>query len=64
MSLALCSLLIGVEFAAASIEALGYLALAAIFPQLIGHTLLTWSLRYTTPTVVGITTLGPLGYRN
>jgi len=42
--------------------ALGYLALAALLPQLVGHGLLTWALRHTSPTVVGIATLGePVG---
>lgn len=32
--------------------------LAAAVPQLVGHTLMTWSLRHTTPTVVALATLG------
>jgi drug/metabolite transporter (DMT)-like permease len=41
---------------------LGFIALAAILPQLVGHVLFTWSLRHTTPTVVGITILSePVG---
>ncbi|GMV38826.1 MAG: hypothetical protein AMXMBFR64_05420 [Myxococcales bacterium] len=39
-------------------EAAGWLVLAALVPQLVGHTLLTWALRWTTPTAVGISTLG------
>ncbi|MCA9522865.1 MAG: DMT family transporter [Myxococcales bacterium] len=39
-------------------EGLVYLALSALIPQLIGHTLLTWSLRHTTPTIVGMATVG------
>jgi len=31
---------------------------AAAIPQLVGHTLMTWSLRHTTPTVVALATLG------
>jgi len=54
--------LLGVPLQAASSEALLYLVLAALIPQLVGHTLLTWSLRYTTPTAVGIATVGePVG---
>lgn len=35
---------------------------AAALPQLVGHTLLTWALTRTTPTVVALTTLGePVG---
>lgn len=47
---------------AASPRAWGALALAALIPQLVGHTLLTWSLRHTPPTVVGMATVGePVG---
>ena len=36
--------------------------LAALFPQLVGHGLVTWSLRHARPTVVGIATLAePVG---
>jgi drug/metabolite transporter (DMT)-like permease len=43
-------------------DALVYLALAAAIPQLVGHTLLTWSVRHVTPTVAGLATLGePVG---
>lgn len=53
---------IGEEIRAASSEALIYLVLAALLPQLVGHGLLTWSLRHTTPTRVGIATVGePVG---
>jgi drug/metabolite transporter (DMT)-like permease len=52
----------GVPIAIPSIEAGVYVALAALVPQLVGHTLLTWSLRHTRPTVVGIATVGePVG---
>jgi drug/metabolite transporter (DMT)-like permease len=54
--------LLGVPLEAASTEALGYLVLAALLPQLVGHGLLTWSLRHTTPTTVGMATVGePVG---
>ncbi|MEE2828826.1 MAG: DMT family transporter, partial [Myxococcota bacterium] len=48
------ALLLGIPVEAASNEALLYLVLAALVPQLVGHTLLTWSLRHTAPTVVGL----------
>ncbi len=52
----------GVELAASSTSALGFLLLAALVPQLVGHNLLTWALAHTTPTRVGIATLGePVG---
>ena len=36
--------------------------LAALLPQLVGHTLLTWSVRHVRPTVVGMATVGePVG---
>lgn len=41
-----------------SLETAGYLVLAALVPQLIGHNLITWVLRHTTPTVVGMATVG------
>ncbi len=45
-----------------SAAAAGWLLLSALVPQLIGHTLLTWSLRHATPTAVGTATLGePVG---
>lgn len=54
--------LLGLPLIAASPEAWLYLGLAALIPQLVGHTLLTWSLRHTTPTVVGMATVGePVG---
>lgn len=52
----------GVELAPASADAIGYLLLAALVPQIIGHGLLTWSLQHTTPVTVGIATVGePVG---
>ena len=43
-------------------EAWGFLFLAALIPQLVGHTSLTWALRFVTPTVVGLATVGePVG---
>jgi len=34
-----------------------FIGLAALIPQLIGHNAMTWSLRHTTPTIVGLATL-------
>ncbi len=43
-------------------QAWGWLALAALIPQIVGHGILTWSLRHTTPTRVGLITVGePVG---
>jgi len=54
--------LAGVDLTPASPGALLYIFLSALIPQVVGHGLLTWSLRYTTPTVVGLATLGePVG---
>lgn len=47
----------GVDLAPASPRAALFIVLATIVPQVIGHTLMTWSLRHTTPTVVGLATL-------
>jgi drug/metabolite transporter (DMT)-like permease len=49
--------LAGVPIAFAGIEPFGYVVLAALFPQLVGHGLITWSLRRTRPTVVALATL-------
>ncbi len=62
MSIFATAFALGIPIRLAGPEALFYLALAAIIPQLIGHNLLTWSLKYTTPVVVGIAILGePVG---
>ncbi|MDQ3034650.1 MAG: DMT family transporter [Myxococcota bacterium] len=39
-----------------SMQALGWIAMSALIPQLVGHTLLTRALRRATPTVVGLAT--------
>ncbi len=53
---------LGLPLRAASPAAWGWLALATAVPQLVGHTLLTWSLRHTTPTVVAMATVAePVG---
>jgi drug/metabolite transporter (DMT)-like permease len=54
--------LAGVGLVPAGGRSLLYIFLSALVPQLVGHVLLTWSLRHTTPTVVGLATLGePVG---
>ena len=53
---------LGVPIEPATDEAMLYIVLAALVPQLIGHTLLTWSVTYLRPTVVGMATVGePVG---
>jgi len=52
----------GIPIAIPTVEAGAFVVLAALVPQLIGHTCLTWALRHTRPTVVGIATVGePVG---
>lgn len=47
---------------ALSTNSLIWLTMAALIPQLMGHTLLTWSLKHISPTQAGIATLGePVG---
>lgn len=54
--------LLGLPLVAPTADAWLYLGLAALVPQLVGHTLLTWSLHHTTPTVVGMATVAePVG---
>lgn len=56
------ALVVGVDFGGLASPGLGWLLMAALFPQLVGHSLLTWSLRRTTPTTVGLATLAePVG---
>jgi len=60
--LLLSAVLAGIHPLPSSWAALGFLVAAAALPQLVGHTLLTWSLRHTRPTVVGMATVGePVG---
>jgi len=62
VALLLTAVLFGVDPLPVSREAWGWLAAAALLPQLVGHSLLTWSVRHTTPTVVGLSTVGePVG---
>jgi drug/metabolite transporter (DMT)-like permease len=52
----------GVGLRPASGKAFFYIFLSALIPQLVGHGLLTWSLRHATPTVVALAILGePVG---
>jgi drug/metabolite transporter (DMT)-like permease len=52
----------GVPLELASTTSLFWVVMAALIPQLVGHSLLTWSLRHATPTAVGIATVGePVG---
>lgn len=54
--------ILGLPIKAASSEALVYLVLAALVPQLVGHNLLTWSLRHATPATVSMAVVGePVG---
>lgn len=48
---------LGIPIRPASAEALFWLSMAALIPQLIGHTLLTWCLRYSSPTRVAMATV-------
>ncbi len=60
--LVLTAICAGLPLRPASNQALLYLALAALLPQIVGHGLLTWSLKHTTPVTVGIATVGePVG---
>lgn len=53
---------VGISLRPSSPSAMLYIALAALLPQLVGHSLLTWSLRRVSPTVVGMATVGePVG---
>ncbi|HCP45438.1 MAG TPA: hypothetical protein DIU15_05320 [Deltaproteobacteria bacterium] len=53
---------LGIPLEPASDSALVALVLSALVPQLIGHNLLTWALRYAKPTTVGMATVGePVG---
>lgn len=62
LALLAAALAVGVPFEYASAESLAWIAMAALVPQLVGHNLLTWSLRHATPTAVGIATVGePVG---
>jgi len=52
----------GVPWQVPTTQAWIFLALAALIPQLVGHGLITWSLRNLTPTKVGLATVAePIG---
>ncbi|MFH1533160.1 MAG: DMT family transporter [Pseudomonadota bacterium] len=59
----LCTaLLAGIPLAPASGEAMLWISLSALLPQLIGHNLLTWALRHATPSQVAMAVVGePVG---
>lgn len=62
LSLFVAATIAGVPIVFASAQSLFWTAMAALIPQLIGHNLLTWSLRHASPTAVGIATVGePVG---
>jgi drug/metabolite transporter (DMT)-like permease len=62
MALLVTAAATGVPLTIPTTEAGIYVVLAALIPQLVGHTCLTWALRHTRPTVVGIATVGePVG---
>ena len=48
----------GLSLAPPSVEAFACVALAALLPQLVGHTLLTWVLKHRRPIIVALATLG------
>lgn len=58
MLLLFAALAANVPIEISSPEAFGYIVLAALLPQLIGHNILTWSLRYIKPTVVAMAIVG------
>lgn len=54
--------LLGLPLLPATHESFLWILAAALIPQLIGHTLLTWAVQYASPTKVGLATLGePVG---
>ena len=54
--------LVGIPIAAASGEAMLWITLSALLPQLVGHNLLTWALRHATPSQVAMAVVGePVG---
>ncbi len=53
---------LGIPLAAAGPEAMLWIALSALLPQLVGHNLLTWALRHATPSQVAMAVVGePVG---
>jgi len=56
--LLVAALVAGDPLVPATLEDVALVVGAAALPQLVGHTLMTWSLRHTTPTTVALATLG------
>lgn len=56
-TLLITAVIAGIPLRVASSASLGWIFLAALVPQLVGHTLMTWSLRHTKPTAVGVATV-------
>lgn len=53
---------LGIPVAPASSEAMLWITLSALLPQLVGHNLLTWALRHATPSQVAMAVVGePVG---
>lgn len=52
------ALFLGLPLLPATQEAAGYLLLATLIPQLVGHGALTWALRFSSPTSIGLATVG------
>jgi drug/metabolite transporter (DMT)-like permease len=62
ISLLSTAALAGISLAPVSGESFFYIVLAAIIPQLLGHNLITWTLRHTKPSVVAMAVVGePVG---
>ncbi|MBX3249466.1 MAG: DMT family transporter [Myxococcales bacterium] len=56
------ALALGQSLVPPSAEAAGYLVLATLVPQLVGHNAITWALRHLRPTTVGLATVAePVG---
>lgn len=51
------AILLGQSIVPPSPTAAFFILMAALVPQIIGHSVITWVLRYTTPTIVGLATL-------
>ncbi|MBT9556383.1 MAG: DMT family transporter [Myxococcales bacterium] len=52
------SLALGQSLLPRTAASVGWIVVSALIPQLLGHTLITWSMQHTTPTTVGLVTLG------
>jgi drug/metabolite transporter (DMT)-like permease len=58
ITLGITATFMGIPLLVSGTEAFSYLVLAALIPQLIGHSLLTWALRHATPTQVAMVVVG------